>query len=135
MVVVTSRRAGSQWDSVPSCRRNGAALPRLRLVEHLGDNELAVFLLLVGPHVVLMHHPVCLLRLPLLPVVSVEYQNLLVAAEFSAGEHRPGLARLVPPRLASLLVGVDLPPLPRPRRVSLGRAVEEVPDQSVFADT
>jgi hypothetical protein len=41
----------------------------------------------------------------------------------------------VPPRLPALLVGVDLPPLPRPGRVSLGWAVEEVPDEAILADT
>jgi len=82
-----------------------------------------------------VHHPVRLLGLPLLPVVGVEHQDLLVALEFAVGEHGTGLARLVPPRLAALLVGVDLPPLPRPGRVSLGRAVEEVPDEAVLADT
>ena len=136
VVVVISRRNGSsERDGVLGHRRTAAALPRLRLVEHLGDDELAVLLLLVGPQVVLMHHPVRLLRLPLFPVVGVEYQDLLVALEFAVREDRPGLARLVPPRLTALLVGVDLPPLPRPGRVSLGRAVEEVPDEAVLADT
>uniref|UniRef100_A0A0E0CT94 Uncharacterized protein n=1 Tax=Oryza meridionalis TaxID=40149 RepID=A0A0E0CT94_9ORYZ len=46
----------------------GAALPGLRLEEDLGDDELAVPLLLVGAEVVLVHHPVGLLRLALLAV-------------------------------------------------------------------
>jgi hypothetical protein len=51
------------------------------------------------------------------------------------GEHRPGLARLVPPRLAALLVGVHLPPLPGAGRVCLRRAVEKVSDEAVLSDT
>jgi hypothetical protein len=118
-------------------RRRGAALPGLRLEEDLGDDELAVALLLVGAEVVLVHHPVGLLGLALLAVVGVEHQDLLVPAGPAVGQHRPRLARLVPPRLAADAVvpvaAVHLPALPRPRCVRLGRPVEEVPDEPVLA--
>ena len=123
----------------PLGRRRGAALPGLRLEEDLGDDELAVALLLVGAEVVLVHHPVGLLGFALLAVVGVEHQDLLVPAGPAVGQHRPGLARLVPPRLAAAaaaVVPVDavhLPALPRPRRVRLGWTVEEVPDEPVLA--
>lgn len=52
------------------------ALPRMRLEEDLGDDELAVALLLVGAEVVLVHHPV-VLGLALLAVVCVEHQDFL----------------------------------------------------------
>ena len=118
----------------------GAALPGLRLEEDLGDDELAVALLLVGAEVVLVHHPVGLLGLALLAVVCVEHQDLLVPAGPSVGQHRPGLARLVPPRLPSAaavvaVAAVHLPPLPCTSRVRPGRPVEEVPDKTVLADT
>ena len=116
----------------------GAALPGLRLEEDLRDDELAVALLLVGAEVVLVHHPVGLLGLALLAVVGVEHQDLLVPARPAVGQHRPRLARLVPPRLPAAVVAVaavHLPPLPRPRRVRPGRPVEEVPDKPVLAHT
>uniref|UniRef100_A0A0A8Z188 Uncharacterized protein n=1 Tax=Arundo donax TaxID=35708 RepID=A0A0A8Z188_ARUDO len=126
--MVIGGRASREYDAVLGRRRPASALPRLRLVEHLGHDELAVLLLLVRAQVVLVHHPVGLLGLPLLAVVGVEDQDLLVAVELAVGEHGAGLARLVPPRLAALLVGLHLPPLPRPCGVGLRRAVEEVPD-------
>jgi hypothetical protein len=111
------------------------ALPRMRLEEDLGDDELAVALLLVGAEVVLVHHPVGLLGLALLTVVCVEHQELLVPMGPAVGQHRPGLARLVPPRLAAVVNVVHLPPFPRPHRVRPGWTVEEVSDKPVLAHT
>lgn len=104
------------------------ALPRMRLEEDLGDDELAVALLLVGAEVVLVHHPVGLVGLAVLAEVRVEHQDLLAPALPPCDHHRPRLAGLVPPRLPLVDVAIRLylPPLPRARRVGLGRPVEEV---------
>ena len=102
-----------------------------------------------------MHHPVGLLRLPVLAEVCVEYQDLLASPLPAAHRHRPRLAGLVPPRLAPLLlllrrttgaaggdsgsVGsggwLNLPALAGAGGVGLGRPVEEVPAQAVLGDT
>ena len=108
-----------------------ATLPRLRLEEDLGHHQLSVLLFFVEAQVVLMHYPVCLLGLPLLAVVGVENEDLLVPLQITTCEHRPRLPGLMPPRLASMHVGVHLSPLPRPRRVCSGRAMEEVSNQPI----
>lgn len=112
------------------------ALPRLCLVENLGNHQLPIFLLLVVAKVVLVHDPVGLLGLPLLPIVGVEHEDLLEALELSFPKHRPRLASLVPPRLTPglvIVVGVDLPPFAVASGVCFGGPVEEVPDLPIFA--
>ena len=84
--------------------RRAATLPGLRLVEDLGHDELALALLLFVAQVVLVHHPVGLVRLAVLAEVGVEHQDLLAPTLLAGDHHRPRLAGLVPPRLAPLLL-------------------------------
>lgn len=101
-------------------RGGPVALAGLGLVEDLGDDELAFFLLLVLSEVVLVHNPVRLLGLPILPEVGVQDQNLLATLLLPVDHHRPRLPGLVPPRLAALEIALslDLATLSCSRRVS-----------------
>lgn len=111
-------------------------LPGFCLVEYLRDHQLPTLLLIVVAEVILVHDPVRLLRLSLLPVIGVEHKDLLETSELSFHENCPRLARLVPPRLSTslvLMVHVDLPPFPVAGCIGLGGPVKEVADVPIFA--
>jgi len=78
---------------------------QLRLVEDLGHDQFSVLLLLV-PEVVLVHHPVGLLRFPLFSIATVQHQDLLAPLLPPSHDHRTRLASLVPPRLANIFTAM-----------------------------
>ena len=98
-----------------------AALPGLGLVEDLAHHQLPLLLLFEIAEVVLVHHPVGLLRFPLFSIATVQHQDLLAPLLPAVHHYRPRLSGLVPPRLALVDVALRLylPPLPRARRIGL----------------
>ncbi|WVZ23543.1 hypothetical protein V8G54_002087 [Vigna mungo] len=84
---------------------------------------------------VLMHHPVRLLRLLLPPVVGVQDQYFLETLHSTSNKNWSGFSCFVPPCLASLFISVNLSSLPCSGCVCFRRPMKEVSDLSIFAYT
>ena len=125
------------WFSTPftSCCTSiwPVALSWLCLVEYLWHHKFPFFLFLKLPQMVLVHHPIGLLRFSVLPKIGIENKDFLAPFLFSVHHYWPCLTGLVPPGFSTLQVTLvlDLSPLPCPRCVCLWGPVEEVPAQAI----
>lgn len=108
-------------------------LPWLCLIKYLWHHKLPFSLLLMLAKMVLMHHPVGLLRLSVFPKVGVEDKDFLAAFLFPIHHHWPGLTCLVPSGFSTLQVTfiLDLSSLSCACCVCLWRSVEEVLAQAI----